>query len=513
MMFRAELLRSSSLRAPVFPIVVASIALAACGRANVPSSEVLPEARAVAAGDAGLASRVRTDAVASGVSAQVTSVVGLAKFGPPPANAIARNDRGVSALAKGKAGDAVKELEAAVALAPDFILARYNLACARAKSGDHVGARAELEAVFAADFVGVRAQAQKDGDLTDFWKSEPGKDLAAHTPALEARYESVLARGLRAILWRDGSSQRGIVKPSMVRVGVFDTATTRFVPVAPPLPRAFFGFASSTIPFAVVATGTVRDMLGGDIDAGKVLERVYAYPISTKGVPSATVPVNVEPYSGNLRIWNTGLFLDACQSAGSLGKDPNGDEYCASFDLRFGGLVTQKLHTASVHPTSSTISPGEPSVAIVLGANHWGYVVTETAPSYVYKPLELSLPSGAKLAVPKEAAFYRAPPREIVPSPTGDRIVLVWNATVLVCDPAQDIPGRYKLSLLETASGRVTQLGEGDGAGHATFRADGELFVQRGRRVYQVARNGTQTELPEGVLLVPPLERSDECGF
>jgi hypothetical protein len=372
----------------------------------------------------------------------------------------------VSALAQGKAGDAVRELETAVALAPDFILARYNLACPRAKSGDHAGARADLDAVFAADFVGMRAQAEKDGDLKDFWKSEPGKELAAHTPALEARYESVLARGLRAILWRDGSSQhRGSVKPAMVRVGVFDTETMRFVPVAPPVPRAFFGFTSSTIPFAVVATGAVRDTLGGDMDAGKVLERIYAYPISTKGVPSADVTVNVEPYAGNLRIGKAGLFLDACQSAGSLGSDPQGADYCASFELRFGGLVTKKLHTPATHPTSSTIAPGEPSAAIVLGYNHWGYVVTETAPSYAYKSFELALPSGAKVAVPKNAAFYRAPPREIVPSPTGDRIVLVWNAAVLVCDPAQDIPGRFKLLLLDVASGRVTQLGEGDGAG------------------------------------------------
>lgn len=89
----------------------------------------------------------------------------------------------------------------------------------------------------------------------------------------------------------------------------------------------------------------------------------------------------------------------------------------------------------------------------------------------------------------------------------------MWNAAVLTCDPARDIPGRYKLSLVDTASGKVTPLGEGDGAGHAAFRADGELFVQKGRRVSQIARSGAQTDLHEGVLLVPPLYRDDACGF
>jgi len=157
----------------------------------------------------------------------------------------------------------------------------------------------------------------------------------------------------------------------------------------------------------------------------------------------------------------------------------------------------------------------EPAAAgtIDVGYNHWGYVVNESDPTYAYAPYELTLPSGAKIPVPKEAAYYRAPPRAIVASPTGDRIVLLFNAAVLVCQPSQDIPGRYKITLVEASTGKITPLGEGDGAAHATFRADGELFVQKGRRVMHVAKNGTETALPDGVLLVPPLSRDDQCGF
>jgi hypothetical protein len=69
------------------------------------------------------------------------------------------------------------------------------------------------------------------------------------------------------------------------------------------------------------------------------------------------------------------------------------------------------------------------------------------------------------------------------------------------------------MALVDTGIGKVTSLGEGDGAGHAAFRADGELFVQRGHRVYHVAKDGAENALPGGILLVPPLERDDYCGF
>jgi hypothetical protein len=77
--------------------LVASVAFAACGRAGVQSSKVVPEVITVS--DAGLAMPVRSDAAASVLTTPVLSSVGLA-----------------------------------VPMAPDFVLKRYNLACARAKS-------------------------------------------------------------------------------------------------------------------------------------------------------------------------------------------------------------------------------------------------------------------------------------------------------------------------------------------------------------------------------------------
>jgi hypothetical protein len=91
-------------------------------------------------------------------------------------------------------------------------------------------------------------------------------------------------------------------------------------------------------------------------------------------------------------------------------------------------------------------------------------------------------------------------------------VVLLWNAAVLTCDPTADIPGRYKMALVDVASGTVTSLGEGDGAAAAAFTARGDLFIQRGKKVEELASAGPKA-LPAHVLLVPELVRDDACGF
>jgi hypothetical protein len=430
--------------------------------------------------------------------------VGLSVFATPSPDAVRANDRGVSLLAKGKPEDAASELEAALRMAPSFVLARYNLTCALARAGRHADARAALEAVWEEDFVGTRAHAETDADLADFWKSEPGRALAARVPALEARYQEVLDRGLHAILWRDGPRRPQPV-PSLLRVGVFDAASKRFVAVAPSSPKAFYGFAPQLAPHAVVATGAVREMLGGDLDAGKRLESVRFYAFSTKGVPVATLDVGLEPYFGALTAGTKGAQLAVWQTAGPVdGKD----KYGALFELAWGAAPTKRWYSDAHGPGPSPDRP----VTMGIGYNHWGYPTTELDARYAYGPHELRLPGGAKVPIPKALAFYQAPPRSIVASPAGDRVVLVWNGSTFVCDGTRDIPGRYKMALVDVAHGTVTSLGEGDGAGHAAFTKAGDLYVQRGTRLFRVAPGGDEPQ-PEGVLLVPPLERNDECGF
>jgi hypothetical protein len=446
---------------------------------------------------------------AAGSSTPVsTAPVGLATFEPPPAAAVAKNDRGVALLAKGQVEDAVKELEGALALAPDFTRARYNLACAEARAGRHDEAAEALAAAYEADFVAIRAHADQDDDLAQFWKSAPGIALAARKADYQARFARVIARGVHAILWKDGAGLRGALKPSVLRVGVYDPETARFASVAPPMKHSIFAYASASFPYAVVAEGDVHDQLGGDLDAGMSLDAVHVFPMSTDGVETTRFDVNAAPYSGTLSLGPTGITLRVRQSVPFEGTK---EIYAAAWDARFFGAA------GPVPRTLIALGDKEPPLApdrtthMTVGYNHWGYVVTEDNRAYSYKPHALAVPGGKTFDVPKALAFYQAPAR-VVASPSGDRVVLLWHAAVLTCDPKQDVPGRAKMALVDTKSGSVTTLGESDGAGAAAFDAAGNLFVQHGTRVEQMTAAGPKP-LPERVLLVPPLSRDDQCGF
>ena len=435
--------------------------------------------------------------------------VGLTSFDAAPAAAIAKNDRGVALLARGKPTDAIAELEAALAISPDFVRARYNLACAYARVGDFDHARAALEAVYEADFVAIREHADQDDDLSAFWKSPQGAALAARKPDYEARFAAAIRRGVPATIWIDGAGPRGARKPSVLRVGVFDATTSRFVAIAPPVKGAIFGYASSRLPYAVVATGTVADFLGGDLDAGMTLDAVHVFPIATSGVETTTLRAPSVPYFGELTMGPTGIRLQVHQPAGPF-DGPSGTAYDAIFDAPFGGATQRALFASSAKVPPR---PRDHIVSMDIGYNHWGYVVTEDDRSYVYAPKthELTLPSRRVVAIPKALAFYEAPAR-VVASPSGDRVVLLWNAAVLECKHDENIPGRYEMALVDTKTGAVTSLGEGDGAGAAAFDASGELYVQRGKSVVLLSRVGPMP-LPAHVLLVPALERDDQCGF
>jgi hypothetical protein len=313
----------------------------------------------------------------------------------------------------------------------------------------------------------------------------------------------VIDRGVRAILWRAGSGGRGYVNPSLVRVGVWDSMTKRFVAVAPPSHEAIFGFSASLVPYAVLATGNVRDMLGGDLDAGKSLDRVIVYPISTAGVPTATFKVSAEPQTATLLFGATGASLYVFSSIGMGSPDRN----AALFDLpSWGSPITTTTATSS---TRLKLSHDRP-VWVEVGYNHWGYLTSESDPAYAYAAPTLTLPSKQTIEIPKNLAFYRGAAR-VIASPSGDRVALVWDAATLQCDRSQ-IPGHFKIALVDTKTNAVSALGEGDGAGAVAFSKSGAMFVQRGPRAVEITPTG-DLPLPENVKLVPDLVRADECGF
>lgn len=485
--------------------------LGACARptelnrrqASTSGSSVLPSATSSA-------SPARSSASAVGAAAEEPPV-GFTSFAEPTTAAVARNDAGVAYLGKGKLKDARRELSAAVALDPSFVLARYNLACAEARDGDFRAAYKDMMAVYDVDFVGMRVHAASDTDLTAFWDSAEGKELSARSPAYEARYQRVIDRGLRSILWQnhafrrpEDGNYRSHFKPTLLRVGVFDPATQRFVAVAPRTNKPILAFAGNALPYAVLVTGEIRLPLGGDLDPGQSLDTLFTYRFDTTGKPSSTAKLGgIGAYGGNWGLGRAGYVAHFWQSTVAA----------------HGGLtVTHQLGsepTERVHETPEELSEDRAvhPVRIDAGYNHWGHVVEETNAAFRYKDSTLVSPTGRSVVIPKEVAYYRAVPN-VIASPDGKRALLVWRAATLTCDASRNIPGRYKMAVVLMETGQVVALGEGEGAGFGAFGPNGVLYVQRDRRIYEVSEDGKrQDPLPEGVLFVPPLQHAPFCGF
>jgi hypothetical protein len=456
-------------------------------------------------------SSARAEAVAAPRPVEGEPPVGLDSFDVPPAAALAKNDTGVALLSKGKLEDARRELTAAVALDPSFVLARYNLACAEARLGDFAAAYKDLEAVYAVDFVGLRAHAEVDADLTAFWASAQGKALASRSASYEAKFQRIIDRGLRAILWRhepfakaEQGNYRSHFRPTLLRIGVFDLETQRFVAVAPRATKPALGFAGSLVPYAVLVTGEVRLMLGGDMDPGQSLDAIYTYGFNATGKPTSQVKLGgVEAYGGDLDLGQTGYVAQFWQS--TVPKNPG-----LTVKVVFGAEPVKTVHDQPRPPTKDLASY---PVRIDAGYNHWGHVVEQNTAGYVYKNLTLTLPSGRSVAIPKDVAYYRAAPN-VVASPDGKQLLLVWRAATLTCDATRNVPGRHKMARVFPETGQVIPLGEGEGAGFGAFGPDAALYIQRDRRVYKVSDDSkAQTPLPEGVLFVPPLQDNPLCGF
>jgi hypothetical protein len=265
-------------------------------------------------------------------------------------------------------------------------------------------------------------------------------------------------------------------------------------------------FAGRAMPYVVLVTGTVRLMLGGDMDPGQSLETIQAYPLSTKGKPLSVVKLGaLEANSASISLRENGVFADLSSAIAPI----VGESYAATIDVTFGAAPVKK---AAAPGARATLGP-EYRVHLDAGYNHFGHTVRESNPGYTYKNFTLTTPAGRTIAIPKSVAFYLAKPN-VIAAPDGKRALLIWNAVTLQCSPSDDIPGRYKMALVDTTAGTVVPLGEGEGAGFGEFDRDGVLYLQRDRRVTRLATDGKDDgNLPDGILLVPPVVNNPYCGF
>ncbi|WP_394826722.1 hypothetical protein [Pendulispora albinea] len=440
--------------------------------------------------------------------------VGLRDLGLPSPAALAENDAAVKRLARGDVGPAVAGLEKALQSAPGFVLARYNLACARARAGDMEGAERELTQVFEADFIGLRAQASRDPDLVDFRASDPGKRLFAKVFELEARYRASLSseRGLRAMLWQARTERA--TDPENLRVGVWDSSTSRFVAVSERERGPLSAYVASDLPFAILTTGSRPTMLAGDLADHFYLHQVLLWPYTTDGAPLARIPVDKGGFSGQVHIVEDAVTVLLSSGIGYEKGEPLGRLTGAriSFSPERGA---GKLEFATSAFKAPKVDHGKAGGTLGMPF-HNGSETWSSSAGYSWKWLELKLPDGRVVKVPKNIAFGGDRPPSIVASPRGDRVALVWDTHVCECGT---FVGSHRIVLVDTATMSATTIAAGTGVGAVRFDPGGTLFVQRDRQTFEVAdprAASTWRALPPGVLLVPPVAPEADiacCGF
>jgi hypothetical protein len=141
-------------------------------------------------------------------------------------------------LALHKAGKYAESLELftrAVEIAPDDMIARFDVACAASRAGDVARAAAEMERLVSWDLPAYAAKLDADADLDALRKSPRGAALRARIGALQSAYSSAMKAGVAAVVYRAAppAFDKNVLTPTWVRAGVWVEARRRFVPLSP----------------------------------------------------------------------------------------------------------------------------------------------------------------------------------------------------------------------------------------------------------------------------------------
>lgn len=444
----------------------------------------------------------------------------MGDVGPTPAAAVLENDAAVRLLAKGKVPSAIAGFTRAVELAPGFVLARYNLACAHARHGDMAAAERELLTVFEADWVGLRAQAARDDDLAAFRTSDEGKRLFANDAPYTRRYTAAIDRGVRALLWTSKSPDS--VVPEGLRAGVWDAETSRFVAISERKKNALAAYVSPDLPYAVFVTGVVPSMLSGDMADHVNVKEVSYWSWDTRGTPIDVAKIDAGAFTAAIRVAGDESSLTMHTAFGY--GDPAKDIYELRSTFSPGSGV--KTSFARSFPREKDSAAALPRGTLVFPF-HNGFITSSISAGYTWdaKKRELRVPvSGAPasraIELPKGVAFTATEP-SIIASPKGDRVALVWDTHSCgdACGGDVITVGAHRIVLVEVASGVATTIAEGTGIGAVRFDPSGRMFVQENRTTFHAvsaSARKTWRELPRGILLVSPVMREDSiqcCGF
>lgn len=400
----------------------------------------------------------------------------------PSSEAIRLNS---AALVKHRGGDYAGSrsgFSSATKIAPEYALARYNLACAEARLGDLAAAASILAELLASDLPRFRPRFFNDEDLQTLRDGPEGAAIANQLlPKLTKAYAEALQRGAPAMMYieRSDSSDSGgsLAHPQVpythLRIGVYDGEAKRFVPMTPPVGRAYSGVLDLAHKRAIVATGQLRrkDMWEIQPHAARAsmfsLEKFGDSILEAKHVsPPGDVFYGFELWVG---------------PSNTLYGTQTGNSYAWSVDYyKWSGKRRRKIGW-----TGEVGNGPEPKPPTEIPYDGPSVQVIDIAKAIYRRPHNATLRrrSVALRRTDKKVRLERGhhEQAEIIASPDPLVFVVVSNTIRFSLDGGEeDTPttlDRYVVDLVDMHKLEATRLAKAPGYAHAVWAPDGTLFV------------------------------------
>ena len=468
-----------------------SIALFACVACNKHTNVSTSTADATAP----ITASVSASATAVPIDPEKAARAALVEIGfgrplaPTPTDAIAANDAAYAKHAKADFVGSRAGFADAVSRAPDFVLARYNLACALSRLGELRAAREELERVLAADLVTFRARIDTDEDLASLRGSPEMATLRARMTLLQSAFSLAWREGLESLAWR-GHVDSYHVETRLLRVGVYLAEQRRFVPLVPEVAGVVAAAIDRDRARALLVKARVEECGGG---------------ICPRLAPHVEVMLAaVDPASPEASVPMAHAVFDDPVGGPVVGVTAYTTTDGARFCVSDPGL--------QVSTVCKTIEGSSDEKRITIGFGGSGASVFVPSPAgFAFVKGALVLPDGRKVALSKEHSAGAG--HAIVVAKDGKRAVVTSNVDVCDCEPQYHTEFRYSISRVDVTTGVADPLAHADGENaRAAFAPNGDLFLQMGGKLVRYPGGlGTAEPVLDGVVLGIPLAASTGC--
>ncbi len=472
-----------------------AILVAGGGCSSEPGGD-LPDAPPAASSVATIDPSPTAEATAEPLEPSQAKAIGYAKLPPPiPSEATLANLKALQEHQKKQWDKSRAGFEEAVRLAPHYGIARFNLACARSRTGDVAGAAKLLEALIDEDMPQYAPRLAADPDLEAVRAAPEGAALRARVEALRPRWKEATKGGLPAVLWRGNEASSGSPVTHFIRPGVYQHQTRRFVPL---------GSSTQKLAAAILDPEHERVLLFGADLAVQCFHdfcpRVYGYEIeigSLFGEPNPG-PKRAVADDGTQMIWGVAVQLT-----------DDGFRYFESIAGAGGWRRVGKDGSSKIDRER------DPIAGAYLSFDASGSTLTRQEGGYTMKGSELVSPSSTRVKL--DAMHGRSSTHTILPSPDGTTVFVLSSRSHCVCDTREGSDFDYVLSRVDVASGAAELVSHQAGSAAMAFDADGALYLQEGTKLRRWPKTLPRTApepIEEGVLITTPdYGPSNCCGL